>query len=65
MLIHKDAADGAKTEPSYHVVSNVMRYMVDMRETEAARKVGAPAMHVYTCTCALAASRQSARPLKR
>eukprot|EP00983_Pelagomonas_calceolata_P127350 1161394-Pelagomonas_calceolata.AAC.4 len=40
MLIHRTTADGYKPEPDYHVITNVLSYMVDMQQVEAARKVG-------------------------
>uniref|UniRef100_A0A7S3QSD5 Uncharacterized protein n=1 Tax=Dunaliella tertiolecta TaxID=3047 RepID=A0A7S3QSD5_DUNTE len=39
MLIHRTTADGYKPEPDYHVITNVLSYMVDMQQVEAARKV--------------------------
>jgi len=40
MLMHKTTEEGEKQEPDYHVVTSVVRYMLDQDQLKAVREVG-------------------------
>ena len=38
--MHKTTEEGEKQEPDYHVVTSVVRYMLDQDQLKAVREVG-------------------------